>query len=165
MSSRSAAIARRLRVAGISVRGMLIAVYALGGLMAGFAALLMTARMNSAHPTAGIGMEFDAIAAVAVGGTSFERGNGWLLGTLLGVIAVGVLRNGLNLLAVPSSAQVACIGALVIVALFIDGLRSRAMSTATDTAVRSRLALSRDVMQAFYRLLAVALLCVDAGAR
>ena len=103
---------------------MLIRVYAFGGVMAGFAALLMTARLNSAHPTAGIGMEFDAIAAVAVGGTSFERGNGWLLGTLLGVIAVGVLRNGLNLLAVPSSTQVACIGALVIVALFIDGLRS-----------------------------------------
>jgi ribose transport system permease protein len=113
-----------LKVAGISVRGMLIRVYVFGGLMAGFAALLMTARLNSAHPTAGIGMEFDAIAAVAVGGTSFERGNGWLLGTLLGVIAVGVLRNGLNLLAVPSSAQVACIGALVIIALFIDGLRA-----------------------------------------
>lgn len=111
-----------LKLAGISVRGMLIRVYVFGGLMAGFAALLMTARLNSAHPTAGIGMEFDAIAAVAVGGTSFERGNGWLLGTLLGVIAVGVLRNGLNLLAVPSSAQVACIGALVIIALFIDGL-------------------------------------------
>ncbi len=113
-----------LKVAGISVRGMLIRVYVFGGLMAGFAALLMTARLNSAHPTAGIGMEFDAIAALAVGGTSFERGNGWLLGTLLGVVAVGVLRNGLNLLAIPSSAQVACIGALVIVALFIDGLRA-----------------------------------------
>jgi ribose transport system permease protein len=112
-----------LKVAGISVRGMLIRVYMFGGLMAGFAALLMTARLNSAHPTAGIGMEFDAIAAIAVGGTSFERGNGWLLGTLLGVVTVGVLRNGLNLLAVPSSAQVACIGALVILALFIDGLR------------------------------------------
>jgi ribose transport system permease protein len=113
-----------LKIAGISVRGMLIGVYLFGGLMAGFAALLMTARLNSAHPTAGVGMEFDAIAAVAVGGTSFERGNGWLFGTLLGVLAVGVLRNGLNLLAVPSSAQVASIGALVIVALFIDGLRS-----------------------------------------
>jgi len=113
-----------LKVAGVSVRGMLIKVYAFGGLIAGFAALLMTARLNSAHPTAGIGMEFDAIAAVAVGGTSFERGNGWLVGTLFGVLAVGVLRNGLNLLAVPSSAQVASIGALVIIALFIDGLRS-----------------------------------------
>ncbi len=114
-----------LKLAGVSDGAVLVAVYAVGGLMAGFAALLMTARMNSAHPTAGIGLEFDAIAAVAVGGTSFERGNGWLLGTLLGVLLVGVLRNGLNLLAVPSSAQVAGIGALVIGALLIDGLRSR----------------------------------------
>jgi len=105
---------------------MLIRVYMFGGLMAGFAALLLTARLNSAHPTAGIGMEFDAIAAIAVGGTSFERGNGWLLGTLLGVMTIGVLRNGLNLMAVPSSTQVACIGALVILALFIDGLRGEA---------------------------------------
>jgi ribose transport system permease protein len=115
-----------LKVAGISVRGMLVRVYVFGGLMAGFAALLLTARLNSAHPTAGIGMEFDAIAAIAVGGTSFERGNGWLFGTLLGVVTIGVLRNGLNLLAIPSSAQVACIGALVILALFIDGLRAEA---------------------------------------
>ncbi len=115
-----------LRLAGVSDRAMLVAVYAFGGLMAGFAALLMTARLNSAHPTAGIGLEFDAIAAVAVGGTSFERGNGWLFGSLLGVLAVGVLRNGLNLLAIPSSTQVACIGALVIVALLLDSVRSRA---------------------------------------
>lgn len=114
-----------LRLAGVSDRTMLVAVYALAGLTAGFASLLMTARLNAAHPTAGLGLEFDAIAAVAVGGTSFERGNGWLFGSLLGVIAVGVLRNGLNLAAVPSSTQVACIGALVILALFIDALRSR----------------------------------------
>jgi ribose transport system permease protein len=114
-----------LRLAGISDRRMLVAVYGFGGLMAGVAALLMTARMSAAHPTAAIGFEFDAIAAVAVGGTSFERGDGWLFGTLLGVLAVGVLRNGLNLLAVPSSVQVACIGALVLTALLIDGLRSR----------------------------------------
>jgi len=114
-----------LRLAGVSDRAMLVAVYAFGGLMAGFAALLMTARLNSAHPTAGIGLEFDAIAAVAVGGTSFERGNGWLPGSLLGVLAVGVLRNGLNLLAIASSTQVACIGALVILALLLDSLRSR----------------------------------------
>lgn len=114
-----------LKLAAVSDRSVLIGVYALGGLAAGFTALLLTARINSAHPTAAIGMEFDAIAAVAVGGTSFERGNGWLFGTLLGVLAVGVLRNGLNLLAVPSSAQVSCIGVLVIIALLLDGLRKR----------------------------------------
>jgi ribose transport system permease protein len=114
-----------LKFAGISPQRLLILVYALGGAMVGLAGLLMTARMNSGHPTAGLGLEFDAIAAVAVGGTSFERGNGWLFGTVLGVVTVGVLRNGLNLMALPSSIQVASVGLLVIAALFIDGLRSR----------------------------------------
>jgi ribose transport system permease protein len=114
-----------LRYAGLSVKKLLIAVYMLGGAMAGAAGLLMTARMNSGHPTAGLGLEFDAIAAAAVGGTSFERGNGWLPGTALGVITVGVLRNGLNLMALPSSLQVASTGVLVILALFLDGLRNR----------------------------------------
>lgn len=114
-----------LSYAGLSPVKLLVAVYAIGGAMAGLAGLLMTARMNAGHPTAGLGLEFHAIAAVAVGGTSFERGNGWLLGTALGVLAVGVLRNGLNLLALPSSIQVASIGVLVILALFLDGLRSR----------------------------------------
>lgn len=112
-----------LRFAGIKPEPLLIAVYALGGGMAGVAGFLMTARIASAHPTSGIGLEFDAIAAVALGGTSFERGNGWLPGTLFGVLTIGVLRNGLNLVSVPSSAQVVCIGLLVILALFVDGLR------------------------------------------
>jgi ribose transport system permease protein len=114
-----------LRFAGINVERLLIVVYAIGGAMAGLAGVLMTARMNAGHPTAGLGLEFDAIAAVAVGGTSFERGNGWLPGTLLGVLTIGVLRNGLNLLAVPSPVQVSCVGILVVLALFFDGLRSR----------------------------------------
>jgi len=114
-----------LKLAGVSDRTMLIATYAIGGLMAGIGALLLAARMNAAHPTAGIGYEFDAIAAVAVGGTSFERGNGWILGTLLGVLVIGVLRNGLNLVGVTSAMQVVGIGLLVIVALLIDGLRGR----------------------------------------
>src|SRR3954467_15874389 len=114
-----------LRYAGLSPTRLLIAVYAISGTMAGIAGLLMTSRMNSGHPTAGLGLEFDAIAAVAAAPTSFERGNGWLLGTVLGVIAVGVLRNGLNLVSLPSSVQVASVGALVIVAMFLDGLWRR----------------------------------------
>jgi len=115
-----------LRLAGARTRLYHVAIYALGGLMAGVGALLLTGRMNAGHPIAAIGMEFDAIAAVIVGGTSFERGNGWLPGTLLGVLSLGVLKNGLNLLAVPSSLQVVSIGLLVIVALLIDSLRGRA---------------------------------------
>jgi ribose transport system permease protein len=115
-----------LRLAGARTRLHHVAIYALGGLMAGVGALLLTGRMNAGHPIAAIGMEFDAIAAVIVGGTSFERGNGWLPGTLLGVLSLGVLKYGLNLLAVPYSLQVVSIGLLVIVALLIDSLRGRA---------------------------------------
>jgi ribose transport system permease protein len=114
-----------LTLAGVRTDFYHVAIYVLGGLMAGFAALLLTGRMNAGHPIASIGMEFDAVAAVIVGGTSFKRGNGWLPGTLLGVMTVGVLRNGLNVMAVPSSLQVASIGLLVIVALLIDSIRGR----------------------------------------
>ncbi|WP_043356142.1 ABC transporter permease [Cupriavidus basilensis] len=115
-----------LKFSGVRINVYLIAVYALGGLMAGVAALLLTARMNAGHPTAAIGLEFDAIAAVAVGGTTFDRGNGWLPGTVLGVLAVGVLRNGLNLVGVPSSVQVAAIGLLVLVVLLIESFKGKA---------------------------------------
>jgi ribose transport system permease protein len=71
-------------------------------------------------------MEFDAIAAVAVGGTAFERGKGGLTGSVLGVLAVGVMRNGLSLMSLPSSVQVAAVGAVVIVALWIDAVRGKA---------------------------------------
>jgi ribose transport system permease protein len=114
-----------LRFGGISVKTSLVWVYALGGLCVGLAALLMTARVNGGHPTAAIGLEFDAIAAVAVGGTAFERGKGSLSGTVLGVLAVGVMRNGLNLLSMPSSVQVAAVGVVVIAALWVDALRAR----------------------------------------
>jgi ribose transport system permease protein len=114
-----------LVLAGVRANFYHIGIYAFGGCMAGLAALLFTARTNAGHPTAAIGLEFDAIVAVAIGGTSFERGDGWLFGTGLGTLAVGVMRNGLNLMGVPSSLQVVSIGLLVIVALFVDGLKLR----------------------------------------
>lgn len=112
-----------LALAGISWRRDLALVYILSGAMAGLAGLVLMARLSAGHPTAGLGLEFDAIAAVALGGTSFERGNGWLPGTALGVLSVGVLRNGLNLMAVPSSLQVCCIGLLVLLAFISESLR------------------------------------------
>lgn len=114
-----------LTLAGVPWRRMLAAVYVLTGAWAGVAGLLMAARLNAGHPTAGIGMEFDAIAAVALGGTSFERGDGWLPGTLLGALTIGVLRNGLNLLAVSSALQVSCIGLLVILAFTLEAFRTQ----------------------------------------
>ncbi len=109
-----------LVLAGVRANRYHVGIYVLAGAMAGFAALLLTGRMSSGHPTAAIGMEFDAIAAVIVGGTSFERGKGSLNGTLIGVVTIGVLKNGLNVLEVASALQVAGIGVLTIVALVIE---------------------------------------------
>ena len=114
-----------LTLAGIKADWVLVSVYVLSGVMCAIAAVLLTARISSGHPTAALGMEFDAIGAVALGGTSFEKGKGWLWGTVIGVLAVGVLRNGLNLMGVASAVQVAAIGLLVIVALMVDGLRDK----------------------------------------
>jgi len=114
-----------LVLAGVRANLYHVGVYALGGVMAGAAAMLLTGRMNAGHPTAAIGMEFDAIAAVIVGGTSFERGKGSLGGTLVGVLTIGVLKNGLNILDVSSSLQVASIGVLVIAALVVDSVIGR----------------------------------------
>jgi ribose transport system permease protein len=117
-----------LVLAGVHANRYHVGIYVLAAAMAGGAALLLTGRMNSGHPTAAIGMEFDAIAAVILGGTSFERGKGSLEGTVLGVITIGVLKNGLNVLEVPSSLQVAAIGILTIVALVIESLLPRSGS-------------------------------------
>jgi ribose transport system permease protein len=112
-----------LVLAGVRASAWHIAIYAYGGLVSGVAALLLTGRMNAAHPTVAIGMEFDAIAAVVLGGTSFERGDGRLLGTVLGVATITVLRNALDLLGIESSLQVVSIGVLILVVIVIDSAR------------------------------------------
>jgi ribose transport system permease protein len=112
-----------LVLAGVRASAWHIAIYAYGGLVSGVAALLLTGRMNAAHPTVAIGMEFDAIAAVVLGGTSFERGDGRLFGTVLGVATITVLRNALDLLGIESSLQVVSIGVLILVVIMIDSAR------------------------------------------
>ena len=112
-----------LLLAGIKVKAFHIAIYVFGGLMVGLAALVLVGRMNSAEPNSAIGMEFDAIAAVVLGGTSFERGEGWLFGTVMGVVTIGVLRNALNLLGIESSLQVVSVGMLVLLVVVIDSVR------------------------------------------
>ena len=113
-----------LVLAGVPAWAWHIAIYAYGGLVSGVAALLLTGRMNAAHPTVAIGMEFDAIAAVVLGGTSFERGDGRLAGSVLGVATITVLRNALDLLGVESSLQVVAIGVLIMAVIVIDSAHS-----------------------------------------
>jgi ribose transport system permease protein len=114
-----------LELAGVRVRVWLVAVYAYAALLAALASLIMTARMNAAHPTIAIGLEFDAIAAVILGGTSFEKGRGGIGGTLLGAIAIAVLRNGLNLIGLSTEWQVAVVGLVIVTAVALDALRGR----------------------------------------
>ena len=114
---------RALILSGTRVNAYHIAVYVYAGLLAGIASFIMTARMNAAHPTIGVGLEFDAIAAVILGGTSFEKGRGGIVGTVIGALAVGVLRNGLNLLGVGTEWQVAIVGIVIILAVGLDSLR------------------------------------------
>lgn len=116
---------RALALSGVRVSAYLIGVYAFAGVMAAAAAFVMTARMNAAHPTIALGLEFDAIAAVILGGTSFEKGRGGIVGTLAGAAAVGVLRNGLNLIGVSPEWQVAAIGLVIISGVAFDSIRGR----------------------------------------
>ncbi len=114
---------RALILSGTRVNIYHIAVYVYAGLLAGVASFIMTARMNAAHPTIGVGLEFDAIAAVILGGTSFEKGRGGIAGTIIGALAVGVLRNGLNLVGIGTEWQVAIVGVVIISAVGLDSLR------------------------------------------
>ena len=114
---------RALILSGTRVNAYHIAAYVYAGLLAGIASFIMTARMNAAHPTIGVGLEFDAIAAVILGGTSFEKGRGGIAGTVIGALAVGVLRNGLNLLGVGTEWQVAIVGIVIIFAVGLDSVR------------------------------------------
>ena len=110
------------RLVGIPPEGVILGVYALSGVFYGIASLLSVARTGVGDPNAGQTEALDAITAVVLGGTSLFGGRGVVLGSLIGAIVVGVLRNGLTLMGVSSVYQVLITGILVILAVTVDQL-------------------------------------------
>lgn len=113
------------RLSGIPVKRVLITVYALSGLFAAVAGLVLSGRLASAQPQAATGYELDAIAAVVIGGASLAGGVGRISGTLIGALVLAVIRNGLNLLNVSAFWQQVIIGLVIAVAVGIDVLRRK----------------------------------------
>jgi ribose/xylose/arabinose/galactoside ABC-type transport system permease subunit len=108
------------RVAGIRVNRVKVGAYTLCGGLAGLAGVLLSARVTTGQPNAGVGYELDAIAAAVIGGTSLSGGVGGVGGTLLGALLMGVLSNGLDLLNVSSYYQQIIKGAIIIGAVWLD---------------------------------------------
>ncbi|NMO36912.1 substrate-binding domain-containing protein [Streptomyces sp. GMY01] len=117
------------RLSGLRVKRQKLAIYALSGLFAAAAGIVLAARLSSAQPQAANGYELDAIAAVVIGGASLAGGTGKASGTLIGALILAVLRNGLNLLSVSAFWQQVVIGVVIALAVLLDTVRRKAGAT------------------------------------
>ena len=111
------------KAAGLNIRRHLLMVYSFSGMMAGIAGLIITSRITSGQCGLAEGMEFDAITAAVVGGTSLAGGIGIMPGTLIGALIVGVLKNGLDLLGVSAYWQMISTGIIIVGAVLLDQRR------------------------------------------
>lgn len=115
---------RSARTSGINTKLVIFSVYVLMGVLAALAGLILTARVTSALPQAGLSYELDAIAAVVIGGTSLTGGVGSIAYTLIGVLIIGVINNGLDLMSVSSYYQQVIKGLIIVIAVLIDRSRN-----------------------------------------
>jgi len=117
------------RLSGLRVSKQKLAIYALSGVFAAAAGIVLASRLSSAQPQAADGYELDAIAAVVIGGASLAGGTGKASGTLIGALILAVLRNGLNLLSVSAFWQQVVIGVVIALAVLLDTVRRKAGAT------------------------------------
>ena len=113
---------------GINVNQIKQIALIIGGLTAGLAGVMLSARLNAGNANFGQGDLLDAIAAVVIGGTSLNGGRGTIVGTALGVLVIVSIRNGLNLLGITSFWQQVAIGSIILGAVLIDRLAARQVS-------------------------------------
>jgi ribose transport system permease protein len=113
------------KLSGININKVKLIVYAISGLLAAVGGILVTSRLDSAQPNAGISYELDSIAAVVIGGTSLMGGRGTIMGTVLGAVIIGVLNNGLVLMNVSPFWQQVVKGAVILLAVMIDKANSK----------------------------------------
>ena len=113
------------RLAGINVKRATVLVYTMCAVLSGLAGILLAARLDAVQPSIGFAYELDAIAAVVIGGTSLAGGTGGVGGTIIGVLIIGVLRNGLNLLSVSPFLQAVIIGLVIVLAVAAETFRHR----------------------------------------
>lgn len=119
-----------LMLAGVNTTWVYVKVYLYAGLLAGLAGILTACRIESGHPMVGVGMEFESIAAVLLGGTSLREGKGSLKNTIYGVLLLAVIKNGLNLVGVSAVYQSLIIGLIMLAALVINIWLQRMRPTA-----------------------------------
>jgi len=122
------------RLSGLRVSKQKLAIYALSGVFAAAAGIVLASRLSSAQPQAADGYELDAIAAVVIGGASLAGGTGKASGTLIGALILAVLRNGLNLLSVSAFWQQVVIGVVIALAVLLDTVRRKAGATPASGA-------------------------------
>jgi len=117
--------AEAARLAGIETRSVITAVYVVCGMLSAVSGILLASRINSGQPNSGLMYELDVIAAVVVGGTSLFGGRGSVVGTFIGSLLIGILRNGLNLVNVGSYIQQIVVGVVILLAVMADQMRTR----------------------------------------